>query len=77
MVREWVECHNVSIQVGDVFKHMRLPENDEADVQHVALAVLVEKAHGEHKATKRAAMVSKIEVDGETILKAWMLRRKS
>lgn len=77
MVREWVESHNVSIQVGNVFKHMRLPEYDDADGHHVELALLVEKAHGEHAEPKRAAVVLKIEADGEAILKAWMLRRKS
>ena len=77
MVREWVESHNVSIQVGDVFKHMRLPEYDETDEHHVALALLVEKAHGEHVTTKRAAVVRKIEAGGEVILKAWMLHHKS
>jgi len=76
MVREWVESHIVSIQVGDVFKHMRLPEYDETNVLHVALAALVEKAHSEHDETKRAAVVRKIESDGEVILKTWMLRRK-
>ena len=76
MVREWVESHIVSIQVGDVFKHMRLPEYVEADGDHAALAALVEKAHSEHDETKRAALVCKIESDGEVILKAWMLRPK-
>ncbi|HLO63867.1 MAG TPA: N-6 DNA methylase [Azonexus sp.] len=77
IVREWVESHIVSIQVGDVFKHMRLPEYDATDTLHQALAALVEKAHGEHDETKRAALVSKIESDGEQILEAWMLHYKS
>ena len=72
MVREWVESHNVSIQVGDVFKHMRLPEYDSTDKKHIALAALVEKAHGEHDRAKRAAVVRRIETDGETILRRWM-----
>ncbi|MQY52452.1 N-6 DNA methylase [Rhodocyclus tenuis] len=76
IVREWVESHNVSIQVGDVFKHMRLPEYDDADEHHARLAALVEKAHGEHDVTARAAMVHKIETEGEAILRSWMLRRK-
>jgi len=77
MVREWVESHIVSIQVGDVFKHMQLPEYDAADALHRALAALVEKAHGEHDETKRAALVSQIEADGEIILNTWMLRSKT
>jgi len=73
MVREWVESHIVSIQVGDIFKHMQLPEYDNGNMHHVALAALVEKAHGEHDEVARANVVSKIESDGEAIIKKWML----
>jgi hypothetical protein len=76
IVREWVESHIVSIQVGDVFKHMRLPEYDAANKYHEALAALVEKAHNEHDETKRAALVRKVESGGEKILKTWMLHSK-
>lgn len=72
MVREWVESHNVSIQVGDVFKHMQLPEYDKKNKNHVALARMVEKAHDEHDANKRAGIVRKIEVKGENILNFWI-----
>lgn len=72
LVREWVESHNVSIQVGDVFKHMSLPEYEPANAHHCGLAALVENAHSEHDKIKRAALVAKIEVAGEAILKTWM-----
>lgn len=72
LVREWVESHNVSIQVGDVFKHMSLPEYEPANAHHCGLAALVEDAHSEHDKIKRAALVAKIEVAGEAILKTWM-----
>ena len=72
MVREWIESHNVSIQVGDVFKHMRLPEFNNERPEHVKLAKLVKKAHGEHDAAKRAMLIRKIEQDGEMILISWM-----
>ncbi|MEY2343178.1 N-6 DNA methylase [Acidithiobacillus sp. IBUN Pt1247-S3] len=75
-VREWVESHNVSIQVGNVFKHMQVPNFDGANVGHIDLATVVEKAHKEHDAAKRVALVRKIESDGETILKSWMQRRQ-
>jgi hypothetical protein len=38
MARKWVESHTVSIQMGDVFKHMRLPEYDKGNPTHSALA---------------------------------------
>lgn len=72
LVREWVESHNVSIQVGDVFKHMSLPEYEPANAHHCGLAALVENAHSEHDKIKRAALVAKIEMAGEAILKTWM-----
>lgn len=73
-VREWVESHNVSIQVGNIFKHMQVPTFDSTNADHLDLATIVEKAHKEHDATKRAALVRKVESDGEKILKAWMRR---
>jgi len=72
LVREWVESHNVSIQVGDVFKHMQLPEYDQAQAAHVNLAGVVEKAHAEHEADERLTLLKQIEADGERILKNWM-----
>lgn len=77
MVREWVESHNVSIQVGNVFKHMQLPEFDAVNVAHLELAAMVENAHIKHDAAKRAALVRRIESDGEAILKPWMQRSQS
>lgn len=77
MVREWVESHNVSIQVGDVFKHMSLPEYDPADPDHAALAALVEQAHNEHVAAKRALIVAQVEQDGEVLLKKWIAAKSS
>jgi len=46
MVREWIESHTVSIQMGNVFKHMSIPEYDAKNVAHATLSQLVEKAHG-------------------------------
>lgn len=75
MVREWIESHTVSIQMGDVFKHMNLPEYDAKNADHVALSKLVEKTHDEHDVKKRALLVGKVEKDGEDILKAWLLKK--
>lgn len=75
MVCEWVGSHTVSIQMGDVFKHMNLPEYDVKDTAHVALSNLVEKSHGEHNAKKRALLVAQIQKDGEAVLATWLLTR--
>jgi len=75
MVREWVESHTVSIQMGDVFKHMNLPEYDAKNAAHVALSKLVEKSHNEHDAAKRTRLVAKVEKDGEIVLAAWIVAK--
>ncbi|OGT21854.1 MAG: hypothetical protein A2342_02250 [Gallionellales bacterium RIFOXYB12_FULL_54_9] len=75
MVREWVESHTVSIQMGDVFKHMNLLEYDDMNKAHVALSALVEKSHDEHNAEKRALLVAQIENNGDAILAKWILEK--
>lgn len=72
MVREWIESHTVSIQVGDVFKHMNLPEYNSDDDLHNDLALMVENAHGEHDAKKRKLLVNEIEGLGESLLSTWV-----
>ena len=71
-VREWVESHNISIQVGDVFKHMQLPEYDPGEKSHTTLAGLVEQAHAEHDSALRTSLLHQIEQQGEAILSAWL-----
>lgn len=70
LVREFVEGHNISIQVGDVFKHMSLPPFSSSNGKHVALARLVKKAHDEPNAAKRETHLSKIRPLAEEILTA-------
>ena len=72
LVREWVESHNISIQVGDVFKHMQLPQFNRENAQHLELARLVETAHSQHDADARSELVQQIEECGERILRAWL-----
>lgn len=71
-MREWVESHTVSIQMGDVFKHMNLPKYDAMNTAHVALSTLVEKSHNQHNAAKRALLVAQVEKDGEAVLATWI-----
>lgn len=75
MVREWVESHTVSIQMGDVFKHMDLPKFDGTDAFHLKLATLVERAHAEHNAEKRAILVKKVYVAADSLLRRWAKAR--
>jgi hypothetical protein len=70
-VREWIESHNISIQIGNIFKHTNLPKYNGENRLHVALATMVEKAHSEHGSAKRKVLVKKIEEAAEQILKVW------
>lgn len=71
-VAEFVESHNVAIQVGDIFKHMRLPVFDAKVRRHVALAEKVERAHNEHDPVVRALLVGDIRVDADYIITGWL-----
>ena len=71
MVREYVESHNVAIQVGDIFKHMRLPLFQRSNTTHRKLTDLVEQAHREGDAVKHAAMLGKIRRMAEALLDRW------
>ena len=75
IVREWIESHTVSIQMGDVFKHMNLPQYDDANAAHLKLSRLVEKCHEEHNAKKRALLVARAGEVGEDILARWMSQK--
>lgn len=70
-VKEWVESHNVSIQVGDVFKHMNLPEYDAGKTTHSTLASLVEAAHNIHERRERLQILREINELGSNIIKKW------
>lgn len=72
MVREWVESHNISIQVGDVFKHLQLPQFNRQDAGHRKLAKLVETAHNQHDPEARSKLIELIEQHGEAILRVWL-----
>ncbi|UVC30404.1 Eco57I restriction-modification methylase domain-containing protein [Pantoea sp. SOD02] len=70
-VQEWINAHNVSIQVADVFKHLDLPEFDSKDCNHIFLAEKVMAAHEEHDKEKRKLLLNEINVSSESILTKW------
>lgn len=71
-VAEYVESHNVAIQVGDIFKHMRLPEFNASNKKHTALAELVESAHSESDGKTRDKIVDKVRVAGDALMTTWL-----
>lgn len=72
MVREWIEAHNVSIQMGNVFKHLTLPEFDENNQEHQEIARLSSTAHATHSKMDRTALIAKIAARTEALLQDWV-----
>ncbi|MFK3706167.1 Eco57I restriction-modification methylase domain-containing protein [Klebsiella sp. NPDC088457] len=70
-VQEWINAHNVSIQVADVFKHLDLPKFNQNSSQHVLLAEKVLSAHLEHDEKARKLIVKEVKRLAEDILTNW------
>jgi hypothetical protein len=70
-VIEWIESHNIKIQVGDIFKHLILPKLDKNNNEHLTLIDLVEKAHQTHERKDRQQIINKVMAKSECIIKDW------
>lgn len=70
-VQEWINAHNVSIQVADVFKHLDLPKFSQSNIKHVLLAEKVYSAHQEHDRVARKIIVEDVKILAEDILTNW------
>jgi hypothetical protein len=68
LVIEYVKSHNISIQTGDIFKHMSLPKYDKKDKQHRALADLTEACHNEDDMALRVEIIRDVSKLAEVIL---------
>lgn len=60
IVIEWVKSHNISIQIGDIFKHMNLPEYNSKMSSHKKLVRLTESCHEINDLAKRTKVLSQI-----------------
>jgi hypothetical protein len=76
IVKEMIEAHNVATNMGDIFKHVSLPEYDASLAEHNALAELVKQAHQEHDSKKRANIVAKVRAAAAAIIEAEIARRQ-
>lgn len=70
-IKEWINSHNVSIQVADVFKHLTIPEFDLTSKMHINLANMVEKAHHTHNNDNRKDIINEIEILAEKVILEW------
>ena len=76
IVKEMIEAHNVATNMGDIFKHVSLPEYDASLAEHKALAELVKQAHQEHDSKKRANIVAKVRAAAAEIIEAEIALRQ-
>jgi hypothetical protein len=68
LAKEFVDSHNISIQIGDIFKHMNLPSYDPIDKDHGQLVRLAKQAHDETDLEKREGILNKLRELGDRIL---------
>ncbi|MDC4268691.1 hypothetical protein NQ623_16315 [Acinetobacter baumannii] len=70
-IKEWINSHNVSIQVADIFKHLSIPEFNIHSQDHQLLAKMVESAHHTHSEVHRKTIIKDIEKLAEKIILNW------
>jgi len=71
IVQRFISSFHIMLQVGDIFKHMRLPEFNSEDAQHLQLVELVRNAHLEQDPTLRQNLLEQISCLGNTIIESW------
>lgn len=68
IVRMFIQSHNISIQIGNIFKHMNLPRFDQSNKSHLELIDLVKSAHSQSCDMKRASLLDQISDLGNKLL---------
>ncbi|MEX3555853.1 MAG: N-6 DNA methylase [Burkholderia gladioli] len=72
IVGQYVEAHNVDIQVGDIFKHMTLPLYEATNAAHRRIAELSHRAHSIRDLEERAAIVEEVRAAADLCLGRWI-----
>lgn len=70
LVKEFVESHTISIQVSNIFKHLKLPEYNSDVDEHRNLAQLVKRAHELREQEERESQLSEIGSLADNIIEA-------
>lgn len=71
-VQRFITSFHIMIQVGDIFKHMRLPEFDITNMQHTHLAELTQAAHNEIDSNILQSLLTQISEVGNSIIEEWI-----
>ena len=72
-VQRFILSFHIMLQVGDIFKHMKLPEYDPTNGQHFLLAKLVKEAHTTTDKINRQTLLEQISNIGNSIIENWNL----
>lgn len=75
-VRAAIESHIVSIQIGDVFKHINPPRFDPNNQDHLDLAGVMQSAQNANDQVKRAKILKNAEALAEKVLEADLAIRR-
>lgn len=67
-VQRFILSFHIMLQVGDIFKHMKLPEYDPTNGQHFLLAKLVKEAHTTTDKINRQTLLEQISNIGNSII---------
>ncbi|WP_215843311.1 N-6 DNA methylase [Acidithiobacillus montserratensis] len=67
-VHTFIQSHVIKTQIGNIFKHLQLPEFDQRNVDHQRLVKLVEEAHAQTDSVKRAGLLEKISELGGSLI---------
>lgn len=71
IVQEYLLSFNIMIQVGDIFQHMRLPEYNPLDQNHLLLIQLVREAETLLSANRKSELIERISLLGDQIISDW------
>ena len=67
-VREYIDSHTLKIQVGNILKHLALPEFSRENPDHRFLAALCSMAHAEQDVARKADLISGFSETAERLL---------
>lgn len=70
-VQNLVQSYHVMLQVGDIFRFMRLPKYDPDNSLHGTLCALTKQAHEEGNEARRQELLARISALGNALLTAW------
>ncbi len=68
IVIEFIKSHNISTQIGDIFKHLKLPIYNSSNRSHLEVIDLSKKAHFEPDISKRNQLLNDLNSVSEIVL---------